>query len=190
MMNARFLKPSKDNPTQAQDQVRRIYKKKLPHFDVAGAELAPIFGLGDSLLAKLRAQSLFKEAAFLDVFVEFADSYLQGRWDMPVGEWHSVLEQVRSHGQDASWTEKDVAGSTNWDVHQFYAHSIIRAMHLIKNPVKLKLLVFWLRDAELEDAYWVLFHALVYLQLETMRDYKHHAPAKDRINHFIAKWKA
>ncbi|KAI1077296.1 hypothetical protein F5B20DRAFT_551972 [Whalleya microplaca] len=119
MTNTKLLQPFKGDPIRAEEQVRRIYKKKLPHFEVASAELAPIFGLGNDLISKHRAQSLFKHAGFLDVFVEFADKYLQGRWDMPVGEWHSVVEQIRIHGNDASWTRRDVVHSTTWSVHQF-----------------------------------------------------------------------
>ncbi|KAI1772645.1 hypothetical protein F4818DRAFT_425030 [Hypoxylon cercidicola] len=186
------LEPSDGTAEEAKRQVYEVYKKKLPHFDAASGELAPIFGLGDDLLAKQRAQGLFKHPAFLDAYVEFAESYLEGRWDLPVGGWSAVHKLFHIHKRDPDWSGPggcpDRAG---WDVNHFYARFVIRSLHGIKQPSESAgHLAWWLQDASSCDACFVLLHALMYLQLETMRDYKKHAPAKDRISHLVGEWKA
>ncbi|KAL7620669.1 hypothetical protein AAE478_009664 [Parahypoxylon ruwenzoriense] len=191
MNNTRVLMPPKDFPDEAKDQVLAIYKKKLPHLDVASGSLAPILGLGSEFIGSLRAQNLFKHAAIADAFVEFADNYLEGRWDQPVGEWQAAHDLAHGRSRDASWVEKACPDRKGWDVNHHYARFILRCFHEIKQPSQgRKHLVYWLKEATLCDASWVLFHALLFLQLEAMRDYRKHAPARDRINHFIATWRA
>ncbi|KAI2604248.1 uncharacterized protein GGS25DRAFT_507496 [Hypoxylon fragiforme] len=181
-----------DDPEETKNEIRGIYKQKLPHLEAASGELAPIFGLGDGQLATQRAQGLFKHPAFLGAFVEFADNYLDTSWDLPVGEWAAVRGLVGAKSSDsiASWAEDAGPDRKEWEVNHFYARFIVRTLHGIREPAQGKThLVYWLEDAEEDQAYWVLFHALMYLQLETMRDYKKKAPVKDRFSHFIDMWK-
>ncbi|KAI1375410.1 hypothetical protein F4677DRAFT_446492 [Hypoxylon crocopeplum] len=180
--------PSMDNPEETKKEVRRIYKKKLPHLDAASGELAPIFGLGDDLVAKQRAQGLFKHPVLAIAFLEFADKFLRGRWNLPVGDWDVVYELVKVRKDDAAMAQDVCPNQYAWDVNCFYVRFIVRALHGIREPTKnTTQLVYWLRDAELYKASWVLFHALIYLQLEMMRDHKKHAPMKDRISHFLGR---
>ncbi|KAI6086664.1 hypothetical protein F4821DRAFT_237715 [Hypoxylon rubiginosum] len=174
----------------AKGQVYEIYEKELPHLDAAAGELAPVFGLGDDLLAKQRAQGLFKHPAFTDAYVEFAEAYLEGRWDLPVGDWLALHKLVWKYKKNPDWSRPDICPDrSGWDVNHFYARFVLRVLDAIKKDDALKM-AFWLKDASVCDAIFVLLFALMYMQLETMRDYKKQAPAKDRISHVVGTWKA
>ncbi|KAI1401457.1 hypothetical protein F4819DRAFT_508483 [Hypoxylon fuscum] len=189
--NTQRVNPSKDKPEEAKNQVYQIYKKKLPNFEHASGELAPIFGLGNDLIAKQRAQSLFKHPSVLDAYAEFTESYLEGRWDLAVGDWEPVHSLFHDGNRNADWGKDVCPDRAGWSVNHYYARFIIRSLYGIRQPRKhITHMVFWLKEANLCNACWVLMHALMYLQLETMRDYKKHAPAKDRISHTIGTWKA
>ncbi|KAI1761759.1 hypothetical protein GGR53DRAFT_533220 [Hypoxylon sp. FL1150] len=182
------VEPSDESAEKAKRQVYEIYKKKHPHFDAAAGELAPIFGLGDDLLAVQRAQGLFKHPAFADAYVEFAEAYLEGRWDRPVGEWSAVHKLVHDHKKDPDWRRSDDLARAGWNVNHFYARFVLRLLDGIReNTVHM---TWWLEDASVCDAAFVVSFALMYVQLETMRDNRKHAPAKDRINHVVGTWKA
>ncbi|KAI1104587.1 hypothetical protein F4804DRAFT_351855 [Jackrogersella minutella] len=180
-------KPSMENPEETKNKVRQIYKKPQPHLDAAAGELAPIFGLGDDLLARTRAQCLFVHRGFKDTFAEFCHNYVQGRWDLPIGEWGAVHKLVHRRNKNAEWAEEVGPDHKDWDVNDFYSRFVIRAFHRIKEDKTA--LVFWLKEAQLCDAAWVLMHALMYLQLVMMRDCKEDAPMKARITHFIDTWR-
>ncbi|KAI2468704.1 hypothetical protein F4781DRAFT_397103 [Annulohypoxylon bovei var. microspora] len=183
-MNSRIVaRPSMDDPEKAKNEVRQIYKKKLPNREMVAGALAPIFGLGSGMMPQQRASGLFIHPAFCDSFSEFKHSYIQGQWDLPIGDFGEVHKLVHRLAKDESWIEEKAPDSTGWTVNHFYARFILRTFHEIKEN-KLSL-AYWLKETSVCEAIWVLTHALMYIQLETMRDYKKYAPIKDRINHFI-----
>ncbi|KAI0178576.1 hypothetical protein GGR52DRAFT_532664 [Hypoxylon sp. FL1284] len=189
---AKFLQiePSDRAAAEAKDRVYEIYKQKQPSFAAASGELAPVFGLGDDSVAKQRAQGLFKHAAFLDAYAEFTEGYLRGRWDLPVGGWREVHRLFHRHRKGPSWSDADaVLDRAAWNVDHYYARFVIRCLDAILQEQEQNS-ASWLQEATVCDGCFVLLHALMYLQLETMRDYKKHAPAKDRIGHVAGAWKA
>ncbi|XXH03064.1 hypothetical protein Hte_009454 [Hypoxylon texense] len=200
------VEPSDETAAEAKQNVHELYKKKLPNFDTAVGELAPVFGLGEDLLAKQRAQGLFKHPAFVDAWVEFADRCLRGRWDLPVGDWAEVHKLFHRHRKDANWARPDwrpyddddkAVGDDDkaaWGVDHHYARFVIRTAEGILKSAEsggsAGHMAWWLKGATVCDACFILLFALTYLQLETMRDYRRHAPAKDRISHAVDTWKA
>ncbi|KAK7740625.1 hypothetical protein SLS62_011066 [Diatrype stigma] len=186
----RVLKPNKQSPAKTENQVRDIVKSKYPDYDKVAVALAPIFGLGSDLIAGQRAQGLFKHRPFLEAFAEFADVLLEGRWDVPVASWVEVIKAVPSREgtskESTDWSSLKLKGQHR-DVNDHYACFLARAMHDIRHPTKSTQLVYWIKEADVEDGYWVLFHALMYLQLEAMREYRRRAPIKDRINHMLGR---
>ncbi|KAI0106753.1 hypothetical protein F4814DRAFT_69331 [Daldinia grandis] len=189
--NIRVLLPWMDDPEEIKNEVRLVYKQKLPHLDVVAGELAPLLGLGDGLIAKQRMQNLFTHPVLLDAFVEFAETYLEGDWDLPVGEWVAVHKIAHAHANDASWGLDTPPSREDWDVNHFYARFILRTLAKLRNPDDApRNLAYWLGEANPCDATWLLMHVLMYMQWDAMRDYRKHAPVKDRINHFVNGWKA
>lgn len=186
----RVLQPNKESPAETENQVRTIVKSKYSDYDKVAVALAPIFGLGSDLIAGQRAQGLFKHRPFLEAFSDFADVCLEGRWDVPVASWAEVMKAVPS-GRGTSkelsdWLKLRLKGQHR-DVNDHYACFLVRAMHDIRHPTTPTQLVYWIKEADMEDGYWVLFHALMYLQLEAMREYRCRAPIKDRINHMLGR---
>ncbi|KAI1209715.1 uncharacterized protein F4807DRAFT_426003 [Annulohypoxylon truncatum] len=190
MTSPKMCNPNLDEPAKTKYEVRQIYKRKPANIEMASRELAPIFGLGSGFLAQQRAQTLFTHPAFRESFAEFKYNYLRGRWDLPIGDFeevHKLLHNLKVR-RDPMWIEEKFPDCTEWDVTHFYARFALRTWHEIKES-KLAL-AGWLKDVEICPAIHVLVFALMYLQLETMRDYKKDAPMKDRINHFLDSRKA
>ena len=190
------LKPDKDAPEEAEKKVRSIIKLKYPDYDKAAAALAPVFGLGSDLLAGQRAQGLFRYKPFFQPFAEFADSCLEGRWDVPVASWDIVLQILRARENEDGAGKARVVSSpdpdpvpdkSQWTVNEHYAHFIRQVMQAIRSPIVSKSMVYWIAAASTEDAYWVLFHGLMYLHLDAMRENRRHAPIKDRINYMLKR---
>ncbi|KAI2626013.1 hypothetical protein GGS26DRAFT_187720 [Hypomontagnella submonticulosa] len=179
--NSRVLRPSEDDPEETKNQVKLI-SKKHPNPDVAAGDLAPIFGLGEGLLAKQRAQALFNHPEFLTAFRDFDNNYIRRKWDLPLGEWVEVRELVR---EGMGWASGE---SRRRDVNYYYARFVMQTLRGInqsgKSPTQL---AYWLRDGELCDQTWVLMHALMYFQLRAMREFKRMAPLKDRITRVMRK---
>ncbi|KAF3057139.1 hypothetical protein GL218_06054 [Daldinia childiae] len=189
--NGRVLLPWMDDPEEIKNEVRLVYKQKQPHLDAVAGELASLLGLGDGLIAKQRMQNLFTHPALLDAFVEFAETYLEGKWDLPVGEWEAVHKLAHAHADDANWGSDAPPSREDWNVNHFYARFILRTLARLRNPDDApRNLAYWLGEANPCDATWLLMHVLMYMQWDAMRDYKKHAPMKDRINHFVNVWKA
>ncbi|KAI5917243.1 hypothetical protein F4810DRAFT_705041 [Camillea tinctor] len=190
--NGTRLSPCKDNPAEAEKQVRRVFKMKPNNLDLAAAELAPLFGFGAGstfdVVARGKAQAVFVCPELHDYFGEFAILYLGGEWSMPVAEWQETIELVRKNQDNPAWKEERCSCKPGWTASQFYARFLILTMHAIRNPAKSTQLLHWMRDADLEDGYWVLFHALMYLQLETMQLNRECAPFSDRVNHYKNKF--
>ena len=182
--------------------MRNVIKQKYPDYGKAAVALAPVFGLGYDPLAGQRAQGLFRWKPFLEPFAEFADSCLEGRWDVPVGNWAAVLQNVRafagtgpaivlSFGSGELKIQPLNPGSepdkTLWDVNEHYAYFIHQVIQSVRSPVVSTALVHWITNASHDDGYWVLFHGQMYLHLDAMNNYKRHAPVKDRINHMLRR---
>ncbi|KAH9903817.1 hypothetical protein F4778DRAFT_781196 [Xylariomycetidae sp. FL2044] len=183
-----YLAPDMDHAAEAAESVRRIFKMRCPHLDNASSHLLHVYGLEPGLLSEMRAQSVFKHPAMIDLFAEFKMYFLQGRWDVPVAEWESAIEVVRLHEADTLWKQSlRTLDTSRWEERHFYAHFMIRAMEAIQNPKSHTRLLHWIRETELVRGYWVLFHAVMFLQLEAMRDHRRHAPIKDRIQHVLGK---
>ncbi|RYP56265.1 hypothetical protein DL771_012052 [Monosporascus sp. 5C6A] len=183
----RVLRPKKESPAEAETQIRYIVKMQYTDQDKAATALAPVFGLGADLIAGQRAQGLFKHRAFLEAFSEFADSCLEGRWDVPVADWFEVMKILGAQDKDSGPTESGASKGQSRNVNDYYARFLSSVMHDIRHPAKSTHLVYWVKEAGMEDGYWVLFHALMYLQLETMWDYRRHAPLKQRISHMLGR---
>ncbi|KAI0881474.1 uncharacterized protein GGS22DRAFT_196422 [Annulohypoxylon maeteangense] len=188
MASPKMCNPDLDNPAETKYQVRQIYKRKPANIEMASRELAPIFGLGSGFLAQQRAQTLFTHPAFRESFAEFQCNYLKGQWDLPVGSFVRVHELAHKVRRNPIWVDEQLPDCTEWDVTHFYTRFALRTWHGIKES-KLAL-AGWLKDVEICPAIHVLVFALVYLQLETMRDCKKEAPIRDRIHHFVESWKA
>ncbi|KAK6949594.1 hypothetical protein Daesc_009677 [Daldinia eschscholtzii] len=188
--NQRVLHPWMDEPEEIKNEVRLVYKQKLPHLDAVAAELAPLLGLGDTLLGRQRMQNLFTHPALLDSFVEFSETYLDGRWGLPVGEWATVHKLSHTHAKDGEWGLKAPPAREDWNVNHFYTRFILRTLARLRDPAEApRNLAYWLAEASPCDAAWLLMHVLMYMQWDAMRDYKKHAGVKDRVSHFIDIWK-
>ncbi|KAK8065061.1 hypothetical protein PG997_011808 [Apiospora hydei] len=205
----RILHPDKSLPDHTADRVRRIAKKRFPDHDKAAAELAPLFGLGGDLLAGQRAACLFKHPGFLQGVEAFERKYLDAEgWDAALPQWRLVYKMLlptapTSDSEDSEyddgadnnvWTRPeypDFKSLGGWDVNYHYARFVARVLAVVRDPAGAdsgSQLVHWVRDAAAaEDAWWVLFHALLYLQLETIRDRAKSASLWDKVRAFVRK---
>ncbi|KAK8034000.1 hypothetical protein PG993_008995 [Apiospora rasikravindrae] len=200
-----ILNPDKDLPDHAAEKVRKIAKKRLPDHDKVAAELAPLLGLGNDLLASQRAACLFKHPGFLQGVEAFERKYLDSEGlNAPLPQWRLVYKMLLptappsdsedSEGDDDNaenvWTRPEYPEFQTlggWDVNYHYARFVARVLAVVRDPAASgSQLVHWVRDAAVaEDAWWVLFHALLYLQLEKMRDRAKNASLRERILAFV-----
>ncbi|KAI1414882.1 hypothetical protein F5Y13DRAFT_157431 [Hypoxylon sp. FL1857] len=186
--NTQAFKSSMDDTEGTKNKVRCIYKKKVT-LPAAAGQLGSVFNLSkDPLIAQQRVQGLLAHSVFIDAMDDFSESYLKGRWDLPVGEWGEIRKLVEAHIDDVEWTQGAGPDTEGMDVNYFYARFVIRTLHGIKQSTSG--LAYWLQVLQLDEAAWVLTHTLMYLQLDCMRAYKKYAPLKDRIGHFIDTWRA
>ncbi|KAI1091817.1 hypothetical protein F5B19DRAFT_249708 [Rostrohypoxylon terebratum] len=183
MTSSRMCDPYMDEPAQTRHDVKQIFRKKPANIEMASRALAPIFGLGDGFLAQQRAQTLFTHPAFRESFSDFKHNYLRGQWDAPIADYMDVHELAHKFEKNPETYESKLPDCADWTAEHHYTRFALRAWHGIKES-KLAL-AGWLKDVELCTAMFVLFHALMYLQLETMRDYKREAPMKHRIKNFF-----
>ncbi|KAI1754018.1 hypothetical protein F4782DRAFT_545358 [Xylaria castorea] len=186
-----LFKPAKDNPTEAEKFVRSIYKHKPNNLDLVAAELTPLFGFGPGsnhdVIARSKSQALFASQVMEDPFGEFAMSYLKGEWALPMASWDLTIELVKKHGKEKAWIESKCPISDTASVDEFYARFLIRSLQQLRYPEKPLKMLDWLRNADEEDSCWVLFHALMYLQLEAMHFNRTHAPFRDLVSHYVNK---
>lgn len=187
-----ILRPDKDLSEHTAENVRKIAKKRLPDHDKVAAELAPLLGLGSDLLAAQRAACLFKHRGFLEGVAAFEAKYLDAEGlNAPLPEWRLVYQMLlptiseKGVGDADVWTRPeypDLHTLGGWDVNYHYARFVARVLAMVRDEPTGSQLVHWVRDAaEPADAWWVLFHALLYLQLETMRERTRNAPLRQRI---------
>ncbi|KAK6815696.1 hypothetical protein PG987_016462 [Apiospora arundinis] len=216
--HGRNLHPDKELPAHTAEKIRKIAKKRLADHDKAAAELAPLLGLGDDLLASQRAACLFQHRGFRQGVEAFERKFLDFEGlTAALPEWRIVYRMVlpTSDSDDNGSSSRGVRGGGHrhvltrpeypdihtlggWDVNFHYARFVARTLAVIVvgdrdrgqlppagagdgATAPTSQLVHWVRDAEPEDAWWVLFHALLYLQLETMRDRARSAPLRHRI---------
>ncbi|KAK8064296.1 hypothetical protein PG996_008948 [Apiospora saccharicola] len=96
-----------------------------------------------------------------------------------------TTEPLEKKGVVEVWTRPeypDLHTLGGWDVNYHYARFVARVLAVVRDPSDAgSQLVHWVRDAKAEDAWWVLFHALLYLQFETMRERIRNAPLRHRI---------
>ncbi|KAI0021196.1 hypothetical protein F4780DRAFT_790653 [Xylariomycetidae sp. FL0641] len=184
------LNPDKSQPDLCIEEVRMLHRLSPNNLDLAAAELAPLFGFGAAsqfdVQARRRAQSLFASRVLDDPFGEFATAYLGGDWSLPVGDWAKTLALASQHQDDAE--DKSPITADGGDVHHHYARFLVRARANVW--AEATQMLGWLREADRlarDDAYWVLFHALVFLQLRMMEANRHRAPLGDRAAHYLEK---
>lgn len=196
-LKSTILRPDMGLPDHTAEKVRRIAKKRLPDHDQVAAELAPLLGLGRGLLPTQRAAWLFAHRGFREGVAAFAAQYLDAAGlGAPRPEWRLVWQLLRPTTSTASppplergvaevWARPaypDLHALGGWDVNYHYARFVARVLATVRDPAGAgSQLVHWLRDAEPEAAWWVLFHALLYLQLEMMRDRFRSAPLRHKI---------
>ncbi|ORY55846.1 uncharacterized protein BCR38DRAFT_414705 [Pseudomassariella vexata] len=182
------IHPDTSSPTETAQRIRIIVNRHLTDLDKVAAELAPSFGLGSDLLAQQRAQFLFAYPGLHRAFDEFDNRYIAGGYDLPLPEWHLVLPLVHKHVDNPKWARLVYPDYRRWDVNSHYARFIERVMSEIHDRTEKKRcnLVFWVRTAGRDDAYWVLFHALMYLHLARMLDNQRNSPLKERIKRLLS----
>ncbi|KAK8099803.1 hypothetical protein PG999_010177 [Apiospora kogelbergensis] len=192
-----ILHPDKDLPAHTAEKIRIIAKKRLPDHDKVAAELAPLIGLGKNLLASQRAACLFKHRGFLRGVAAFKSKFLDSEGlNAALPEWrivYRILLPTAPTSSDSSSSSSlahvltrpeypDLRAMGGWDVNFHYGRFVARVLAVIGDPADAgSQLVHWVRDAGPEDAWWVLFHALMYLQLETMCDRFRNAPLRRRV---------
>ncbi|KAI2616051.1 hypothetical protein GGR54DRAFT_610952 [Hypoxylon sp. NC1633] len=183
----RGIYPSMDDPEETKKEVRDIYKKTVPHSNAASEDLAVIFGLGNGQVARQRVQGLFTHPAFLAAFYEFELTYLRGEWGLPVGEWEMVRKVFQECSDSPGWAGDTCPTRKGWKVNHYYNRFIIRTLHGIRQPREnTTQRAYWLKEEpDAEKACWVLFHALLYLQLITMRGFKKRVSVMERIIYFL-----
>ncbi|KAI0895603.1 hypothetical protein F4806DRAFT_497171 [Annulohypoxylon nitens] len=157
MTSSEMCEPYMDEPAQTRYDVKQIFRKKPANIE-----------------------TLFTHPAFRESFSEFKRNYLRGQWDVPVADYMDVHELAHKFLRNPALYEGELPDCTeNWTEVHYSTRFALRTWHGIKQS-KLAL-AGWLKDVELCTAMFVLFHALMYLQLETMRDYKKGAPMTHRI---------
>ncbi|KAI0839108.1 hypothetical protein F5Y06DRAFT_303272 [Hypoxylon sp. FL0890] len=164
-------------------QIHLMAGKKLTLAAVAG-QLGILFDLSlDPMEAQQKMQGLLKHPAFIDAVDEFSTTYLNWKWDLPVGEWWKIEELIKAHKDDVEWTQHSCPETKEWTVNHFYARFVIRTFHEIKcSPLEI---AHWLREAPYDDAIYILAHVLMFLQLDCMRVCKQVASFKDRMDHLV-----
>ncbi|KAI0126771.1 hypothetical protein BJ170DRAFT_629938 [Xylariales sp. AK1849] len=181
------IEPDKSHPANTADFVKKLARRSLDHDQVA-VKMAPVFGLGNSVLAATRAKCLF--SFFLPnipdgAFQPFNEKFIFGNWGLPLPEWQLVLDLAIEHQSHPEWIPLDYPQDPKvyayWDVNHHYARFLTRVMSEIRAPSNFKHLVFWVRDADIENGFWVLFLTLMYLHLEQERENERCAPLGQRI---------
>ncbi|KAI1164587.1 hypothetical protein F5B18DRAFT_670668 [Nemania serpens] len=189
-----LFNPKKDNPTEAEKYVRTIFKHQQNSFDSAAAHLAPLYGFGRAstfdVLARSRAQAIFVCPEIKEPLQEFVNTFTQDKWGLPVASWIFTLALVHENRRDEAWTAPASPISGKGGPDQYYARFLIRVLtELGATTRKSRHMLNWLRDAQSEDdVLWVLFHALMYLQLVVMDKNKAAAPFKDVVQYYVARF--
>ncbi|CAJ2499933.1 Uu.00g027860.m01.CDS01 [Anthostomella pinea] len=188
----RLIRPCKEFPAQAEKYVRSIFKEKPSNLDLAATELVPLYGLNDNashdVVARVQTQAIFVCPELQEHLGEFVLLYLNGEWSLPVGDWRATIKLIQQHKKDPTWHSSKCPVQPDWTVNHFYARFLLRMLREVRYPVKETKMLGWLRRADHEDVYWVLFHALMYLQLDIMQFNRSHAPLRDVASHYANKF--
>ncbi|GAW11669.1 hypothetical protein ANO14919_010170 [Xylariales sp. No.14919] len=190
--------PVKDNPDEAEKFVRAILEHEPNNVDLVAAELAPLYGFGPNsnqdVLARSRAQSIFVSPEIQEPLKEFLALFVRNRWGLPLPKWDPTLALVREHRHSSEWNGPKPPINEGGRPEEYYARFLIRVLHELEHPVATSpLLLKWLRDAvqaggtKEENACWVLFHGLMYLQLKAMDLRESQAPLKARVQNCVAR---
>ncbi|KAI1175546.1 hypothetical protein F4777DRAFT_598463 [Nemania sp. FL0916] len=189
----RIFNPLKDDPANAAKFVRNLYKRNPANLDIASTELAPLYGLGPNSshdpLARMRAQSIFASPDASEPFKEFLRRYTRDSWGLPVADWDSTMSLVHQHWRDDAWLGFARPFPDEGTPEQHYARFLIVMLNQLLDPGCRML--GWLGDAvkdgREDDACWVLFHALMFIQLTVMGSNQSRATFKDRVNFYVDK---
>ncbi|KAI2640928.1 hypothetical protein GGS21DRAFT_349394 [Xylaria nigripes] len=185
--------PATDNPAAAERFVRNLVKKKPHNRSLAATELTPLFGFGRDarrdVLARMRTQAVFASREIVCPYAEFDARYTRGRWGLRVAKWEATMRLV---GKSADHEDGDWPGTTSEandePAETHYARFLVLVLGRLRTGAGVSSMMSWLRDALAdgrdEDVCWVLFHTLMYLQLESMRFNKTHAPLRDLADYY------
>ncbi|KAI1128707.1 hypothetical protein F5Y10DRAFT_291742 [Nemania abortiva] len=187
--------PITDNPAEAEKFVRTIFKHKPDNVDLVAAELAPLYGFGPNSnqdpLARMRAQCVFTTPEITFALNEFTCNFIGDRWALPVAKFNPTLEILHKHRHE--WGAVVIAPFNGEGIpEQHYARFLSLMLNQLERPTRKKTMMLqWLRDAldegREEDVCWVLFHALMYLQLRVMGYNKARASLKSLTLHYVKK---
>ncbi|KAI0409873.1 hypothetical protein F4802DRAFT_611585 [Xylaria palmicola] len=192
----RLFNPVKYAPAEAEKWVRSIAKEKPINNDLVGAELAPLFGFGPDSnrdpLVRLRTQAVFQSPEIFAPLHDFMMNYTQSKYDLPVGDWVGTLALVYAHRHDQRWTSPICPFAKGSCPDKHYARFLILMLKTLNLPAQRgNRMLNWLRDALREgrddDVCWVLFHALMFLQLKAMAINKENTSFKDRVQLYICR---
>ncbi|KAI1752687.1 hypothetical protein F4782DRAFT_540057 [Xylaria castorea] len=173
--------PVKENPAEAEEFVRGIFKHKPNDVDLVAAELAPLYGLSSQdPLAQSRAQAVFTSPQITEPLQEFLQYFVKDLWGLPLPNWAGTIDLVHKHRNDERWTRTWHPLVSNVGTpEQYYARFIIRMLDELLDPFSRDThMLQWLHNGEPDDVCWVLFHALMCFQLKRMELNKQHAPKK------------
>ncbi|KAI1319482.1 hypothetical protein F5Y16DRAFT_414248 [Xylariaceae sp. FL0255] len=195
----RSFNPPKEHWREAREIVHDIFKLKPNNLDLVATELAPVFGFGPEsntdVVARMKAQTVFRCPALQDALDDFSTNYLRHRWDMPVANWNGgALQHVHYHKENpASFNylarclvEEDEGSREKVDI--YYARFLWKILQEIRHPTVKTHLFYWLQDADDDAVCWVFFHVLMYLQLQQMQINRTEAPFRVVVAHYLAKW--
>ncbi|KAI1827223.1 hypothetical protein F4861DRAFT_536408 [Xylaria intraflava] len=196
------FEPEKNNPAAAEQFVRNLFKQRPHNLSVAATELAPLFGFGPdsthNVIARLRTQAVFASREIGIPYGEFTMRYTRRQWDLPTAKWEPTMALVRKHGDDEAWAGDDEAWAgdecpvpTGSGPEAYYARFLLVVMSRLRLGAGVPWMMMWLRDALADgrddDVCWVLFHTLMYLQLEGMRFNRDRAPFREVAEHYVHK---
>ncbi|KAI0096661.1 hypothetical protein GGR51DRAFT_567081 [Nemania sp. FL0031] len=195
--NEWLFNPRMDNPDEAKGFVILIFKHKPDNIDLVAADLVPLFGFGPNSnqdpLARIKAQSVFTSPEVTYALKEFLNGFTYAGWGLDVAKWHPTWNLVRLHRNDKDRKLPLVAPFSKDPLEQYYARFIILMLSKLEEPYSGNMMLQWLRDAmhddRIEEVSWVLFHALMYLQLKAMDLNKARASLKEWAQHYLHKFK-
>ncbi|KAJ3577484.1 hypothetical protein NPX13_g3083 [Xylaria arbuscula] len=163
--------PQKHSPEAAAHYVLTIFKQRPSSLDLAAAKLTSVFGLGRGSSQDSRAvamsQALFSSDLLREPLGELAAHLLKGKWSgYTVGappRWNSTIRLAKGFMENDTYAGDQCAIPDGSNVESYYARMLVRTSRRLKSPDFSCEGLEWLRDASLEDQWWILFFAVSYL---------------------------
>lgn len=169
-----------------QRTIKDMVERRLDH-DQAARQLSPLLELAeDRTLGAQRLSCLFLHLEVGGAFAQFRDRFIGTKKNNPLPKPSVVYDLVNTHQKNDIMTARLApAGATtaDWDVNHWYAKLILavnaaRVPGYTKNPrdalngaaANDNHLVSWVRGMNADHVFWVVFHAVMYLQLEAERE--------------------